>query len=214
MTENLFQVWSGKEQDRGMMAQLMVFAVPSPINNLTSEMFFSKAAKESVTGMQMIQPSRKHEAAPGKIDDYGMWWVCTVAVPDTEIIKIVGTRKTGDHGTRQDRASMYIQARAKAARQKVIFELTGSPIMARSEVSLEGRFDVLTEEEVDAIDAKLINPYQRAELGASRVRRTFRLETIQPEIERRPEFNTRVVVNNQGRAVSVAVPKRRRRLKI
>lgn len=214
MAHNLIQVWSGKEQVLGKLAQLLVLVCPTPANRLDSEMFFSKAASSADTDISVVQPSRRHEAAPGKIDQMGHWWSVTADVPDGEVIRLVGTRKGGSFGSRQDQASLIIQARAGAALRKITFRLTGDPIMARDEVTVEGRFDVLPIEEVEEQFLDLIKPWQRATYIESKVSRVFKLSETAPELTPRPVVRTRTVINADGEAVSVRVRSRARKLRI
>lgn len=212
---NLFQIWSGKETARSKSAQLMVFACPTADSGLSEEKFFSQACKQPSVGISTVGQTRRHEAAPGKIEEFGSWFQHTCDIRDGVILKVVGNRMVSSYGQRQDgRAALYLEAREEAALRKIVFQTTHDDIMQFTQMTIQGRFDLLTPEMLETTTLPPLTPYQRADLSEVRVNRVFTITVEDPERSPRPIIHTRQVENADGAMVRIKVRKRQRRIEL
>jgi hypothetical protein len=156
----------------------------------------------------------KLDAAPGKIDDYGAWYTFTAVVPDVTLIKVLGVRKVGGHGAPQHRAAVILQSREQAALQRVVIETTRLPFMTAETAAIQGRFDILTEEQLDTEFPDLLTPYMRRDMISARVARTFQFETVAAEIAPRPVLTGRATISPDGERVLVRTQRRVRSIEI
>ena len=200
---------------RGKTAQLMIFACPTADSGLDKEVFITEAMKRSRTGITRVGQTRSHEAAPGKIEEFGRWFEQTADIRDGVILKVVGQRMVSAYGQRQDgRAAMYLEAREGAALRKIVFQTTHDDIMQFTQMTIQGRFDLLTPEMLEQTTLPPLSPYQRADLSEVRVNRVFTLTEEEPERAPRPVIHTREVENADGVVVRVKVRKRQRRIEL
>lgn len=212
MADNIFHMVTGKEQTRGASANLGVYICPVGPTSLTKQSHFAYALKKECSGIAEIGRSQKTMAAPGKIDDYGHWWEGNYKVSEGIILRVVGQRTTGGHGDATNRACIFVEARSTAALTKIWFRCTRKPEMGRDDAWVQGRFDILTEEEIDQRYPNLIPYFARRDLMERHVRSTFSIEKIAPATRAKARRETKRTKNIFGDEVVIPTLTKGRRI--
>lgn len=205
----LLQATTGNENFPNGSAKLMLFGVPTRDHPIGKETFIDQLARTPGAKLPVrLQGQTKRDAAPGYRREMGEWKIKTYDIPAGAILKLFGQR-TGSWTSMKVNASIYIRLRETAPLQRVSAILTGWENAALAEAPVEGRFDILTQQDL-ADEGININPWQARFLEPHLVRQMFRVTQLDQELAPKPTFETKEVETTEGETRKVRLRKRKR----
>jgi len=161
----------------------------------------------SKAGMPTILP-----AAPGMREELGKWTNGNYQVAEGQVLKAFGWKKP--KGVSQaTQGHIYLQARENAALRRIMFNTMAWNRGQFSTVFVEGRFDILTTDQLRALAVNFMANATHLIEDPSHLR-VFRIHEVSPEIVPVVEVVTHNVVNSAGEQVAVAAPRRRRGMQL
>lgn len=188
---SLLEYATGEETSPNKSVRLHAFWVPSTrdtqLYSVQTEQHLYKAPtidsriKDVRSSMQIALPGAvtKNEVAKGR------WFFKTTDIPDGTIIKFVYTRNTSI--TKNDASWMYIIMRETAAYRRLRAATTGTPNYALKHIDIQGRFDLVQNEELRNYGIRV--PMQYARFLWPQVRKNcFQEEILYPEIQPKETF--------------------------
>jgi len=129
-------------------------------------------------------------------------------VCEGEILKLISSVRSGPMAVHQC-ATMFLRVRANAAVQRVDMPLLNDPSCRFTGGFIQGPFDVLTPEQVDALEVKVPEAFRRLMMPGPMTERLFRVTVLQ---EAKAEVVA--VTMRDGKQVQVETAVRRRKLRL
>lgn len=199
----VIELTTGSETIEWAMAKVAAF-----VHDRGEEEFISKSDKAKRVG-----PLHRSDAVPGIHPDLsGQWWTGSYEVKEGTLIKLYAKVKASKFGSVGNIGTMILRARKSAPLHRIRVALTGHRLTAVKELTVNGRFDVLTLDE-----AKKRYGFKRPEKDDSNYSKTsvdsvFRLEEMAEGMKRDRERVTEAKVQVGGGEVKVVTVKKVRKL--
>jgi len=199
----LISATTGQENFPEATSKFHVFFVPTR-ERMGKEVPLGMMAKGAnpdvpvtISGAQYIPAMTNYPETLGK------WTNARYDVPEGVVLKIFAHRKGRMVPT--DTAAIYIQLRSGAALRRLSCDTLRHAKGARDAVHYEGRFDVLTLQQMAQLGISL-NPQMMGLLDPRKQAAMFRETVLDRETAGRVSVRTRQVKNSEGKTVAVSRP--------
>jgi hypothetical protein len=201
---SIIQTTTGNSNFPDGSAKVFVFHTPTPghVGKGKETNLYQSQVGERV-GQSITVP-----AASRYVDEYGKWTTSSFQIPDGALLKIYGQRQ-GQWLTERLIAQTFIQARDGAAYRRITIDLIDWVHADVTQVTIEGRFDLVTLHEALGLGATVPDHFTRY-FTERYVERMFAHSVIDAEIETRQVIAAEKVTNTQGKEVTVQAPQRGR----
>lgn len=133
------------------------------------------------------------------------------SVEEGEILKVFISRRRG-YGKRPLQGCVYLRARSAAAHVKLRFLLVEHASVSFTHAEVEGTFDILELDDVDAAGVKVLAGFRQYCDAATRAEILTDTIVVQPEIQPAVKLQKEVITNSDGEAKEVFKVKRKRAL--
>jgi len=210
----LLKTTSGNVVLRNQSGQVRVFHCPQRGGKGTTESFLDAASKAGTTasvvrrvGSMSLSPS-----VPGlnpKI--VGQFCQQLFDIEEGEIVKVFVDCRN-NYGKRPTRASIYLRLRATAATRLIRFKVTDHPSSAFQHGEIEGNFDILTLNEVEAAGVKVLAQFRSFCSDAVVQRAISEQIEISPEVTPAQRVTKVEVKDERGETKEMFVAARPRRV--
>jgi hypothetical protein len=208
----LLTITTGGENFDGIgVSKFYAFFVPSQ-NFQGTEGYLSARAKLPRSGVASVASPGHFMAAPGYREEYGRWTGNTYQMEEGVIFKLFAQIKRSSV-SRPMSVNQLCRVRERAALRRVTFRTLGWEKGAFSEVSAEGRFDLINLDEARRSGVVIQPVFERTFLEMQ-PNGLLRETIISAEIEPAPAVQDAVVVNTAGKEITVPVVHRRRYIDI
>jgi hypothetical protein len=210
----LLKVTCGNINLRNQSGQVRVFHSPRKGGKGEKEVFLDTAAKAGPTIAVISRIGSPHffSSVPGlNADIVGRATSQVFDIAEGEIIKVFVDSRN-NYGKRPTRASIYLRMRAAAASRILKFKITDHASAAFNEGEVEGNFDILTLDEVEAEGVKVLPQFRQYCSEAAVARAITSNVELAPEVAPVPKVKKVAVDDGTGTKKEVFVAARPRRV--
>jgi len=197
-------------------SQVRVFHSPRAGGLGHQELFLDKAAGEGPTAGKIIQRMTNPIFIPavvGKPKEIGGMLVDqTFSISDGEILKIFAHLR-GGYGSRVKTANVFLRVREGAAVQKIRIKISSNPNAAFQYAEIEGAFDILDPDDVEATGVKMLEQFRDSMSLANRQRVISEVIVIQPEVKAVQKMVKKETIGVDGTKVVTFEVKRKRAIR-
>lgn len=210
------QTLTGNVNMRKQSAKIHAFHSPRKGGVGNKEVFLDKASKSGVTSghIRKVGVPEFCAAIPGTKQEIGGRFVKqTFDIEEGEILKLFVDVRPG-YGNPKRTGSVFIRVRRNAAHRKIRIKMIDHADVAYTHAEVEGCFDVLTLNELDAAGVKVLKGLRHLSSEANLERIISENIVIQPEVSAPVRVRKRKRVDADGNEQTVFERKKRRSLDI
>lgn len=198
----LIETMTGNQNFPGKMAKAYVFVTPTTrFPRTEGETHLFTAAKEGIFGIRKHSGGGRILAAEGMTDAAGFFNQTTYDIPEGVLLKVFASKKP-QASSQQRTGSLFLLAREHGPLQRVEVVLNDHPGATVTRCHVEGRFDILSLEDAEALGARVL-PLNRRQFFAESVKGLLTRRQIAPELKAKTVVKTKVVQNTDGQEVKV-----------
>jgi hypothetical protein len=207
----LMQLTTGEENFPTGSSKCHAFFVPTR-TRMGKEMHIAQMAKGVNPDVPVSATNvRWFNAMPGYPEGLGRWCQSNYDVPEGVVLKVFGTKTQKFQNQRLSpvRGAIYIQLRSGAAFQRLAFQTMQDPKGSLREAMIEGRFDILTPQEIGQLGISMDMTTMEL-LNQTKVDRLFHVSVLDKATQSKTLVKSKQVVNSDGKTVTVAKTSQRR----
>lgn len=158
----IIETLTGEVNLRKQSAKCYAFHAPKKGGNGNEEVFLDAATKNGTNGLSVrkVGTPEVFSAIPGtKQEIGGRFFRQKFDLLDGEIIKVMVTVRRG-YGEREVNANVFLRVREGAAHRRLRFRLLDHADVSHTHAEIEGTFDILSLEDVEAAVKKFLPLYR------------------------------------------------------